>query len=564
MSEAGSHYSPQQIRAAVYQNRPQVLNGFRRTLTELLSIARTYAPLQKYDVTLDAFSAVSQLLVGYLRLRDGDLVMPTSLDALLGSTDFLFDSVLTEALEALTSLHRGAIGREDVQLSQQIINAGEYLSLESIVTRTLSAPPGENPTTAFIRGYLFGWVRDGAVRGLDDITMAGARAQSNIGKALLRKQIYLTAQSTIDDIEKLAYMGIAQRKPHVTGAPVRGIAEMLWVAVSEPTAGSHTIQAALLALRRICEAELQFKTDRLDQSLRFALGPFLDPAEPTALSSIVGVAVEKLSAAMEEANWVKADQYRSAIRELNDDLWQHLVAIGSAAANTESFALFYINANIAEIAKQELWLYELLKKRPMTSESEDRESAQRAWRTANFAEELLRHLKWIVGGTYWRIFDALNPPLRTNLIWEFFQTLSFIGILALDAGAPTLAESAIDELKTMAIGCLEKPPGSFRSAAEVAVFMARIGIVARQIGNEQILNASLVSLREVNSRIFAKQEEMQPDAETYDAAVLNELRNLKEQLDRDNLFLDEEDVAFFTRVTAEDIDAFTALLSGEG
>jgi hypothetical protein len=76
MSQAEPQFTPEQLRAAIYQNKPEILNGLRSTLSELLSIARIYAGLQKYDVTLAAFAAISKLLANYLLVRDGDLVMP--------------------------------------------------------------------------------------------------------------------------------------------------------------------------------------------------------------------------------------------------------------------------------------------------------------------------------------------------------------------------------------------------------------------------------------------------------------------------------------------------------
>ena len=63
MSEGGK-YTPEQLRAALYENRPEVFNGLRDAFAQLLSIARAYAPLQKYDVTLRALHGTGQLLSG--------------------------------------------------------------------------------------------------------------------------------------------------------------------------------------------------------------------------------------------------------------------------------------------------------------------------------------------------------------------------------------------------------------------------------------------------------------------------------------------------------------------
>jgi hypothetical protein len=486
-------------------------------------------------------------------------MMPSSIQALMGSTEFEFDTVLTEALEGVSALHRAAIRGGDVQLSQQIIDALEYLALQSVDTKSLFSRPDENPTTAFIRAYMFGPIQDGAIRGLDDVTMGGARAQATIAKALLRKRQYLTVRTTIDDIEKLSYFGIAQRKAHVTGTPVRGIAEVLQLAVAEPIPERHTIHAALEALQRICVAELRFKSPAFDQSLRFALGAFLDVTQPTALSNLEALAIRGLSAATQEGNVAKADGYREAITELNDALWGRLVAIGTTAAKTASSALFDVNTNISEISKHCFWLLGFLER--TKPEAVDQASAHEAWLHERFGADVLHELEWIVGATYWRIFDALEPPININAIWDFFPTLSHIGIQALDAKLPSVAESAISELKSMSLKAAEKPVQTLRSAARIATFIARIGIVAQKIGEQKILDVSVAALKEFQLRYFAKQKEIQPEAKEYDATLVNELDEFKNELRRDHWFIDEEDASFFGRVTPEDIDTFVARLA---
>lgn len=557
---AGSQpvYTAEQVRASVYRNRPHIFDGLRSTLSELQSIARTFATLQKYEVTLYALNAIARLLAGYLRVRDGDLSMPSSIHAMFGPTEFEFDALLTEALEEISSLHRAAIRGSDVQLSLQIINALEHLALESIDRKSLFGRPDENPTTAFIRGYMFAPVQDGALRGLDDVNASGARSQTNIAKALLKKHQYLTARTTIDDIEKLALIGVMQRKAYVTGTPVRGIAEILQLAVSEPIPHRNTIHAALDALERVCLAELQFKSAPLSQDLRFAIGPFLDVTQPTALSNLEAQAIQGLSAAIQEGNVPKAGEYREAIGELNDGLWNRLVEIGTAAAKTQSFALFEINTNIAEIVKHCLWLLAFLEK--TKPEEVDEASAHEAWLQKTFADKVLHELEWIVEATYWRIFDALEPPINTNSIWDFFPTLAHIGIQALDAKLPSLAEAAISELKSISLKAIKRPIQSLHNAARIATFIARIGIVALKVGEGQILVLSIHALKEFQAQYFAKQQEIEPRAKEYDATLLNELEDLKSDLGKDRWLIDEEDASFFKRVRSEDIDTFVARL----
>jgi hypothetical protein len=169
-------------------------------------------------------------------------------------------------------------------------------------------------------------------------------------------------------------------------------------------------------------------------------------------------------------------------------------------------------------------------------------------------------LNWTVGATYWRIFDALEPPTSINVVWEFFPTLSHIGVQALDAKAPSLAESAINELKSMALKAIEKPVQTIRTAARIAVFIARIGIIAQIVEEQQIVNVSVAALKDFESHYLAKQREMQPDAESYDATILNELADLKADLGKQRWLIDEEDASFFGRVRPQDVDTFAESL----
>jgi hypothetical protein len=191
----------------------------------------------------------------------------------------------------------------------------------------------------------------------------------------------------------------------------------------------------------------------------------------------------------------------------------------------------------------------------------DPSSAHQAWLQQQFADDILKDLKWIVGATYWRIFDALEPPININVVWEFFPTLSHIGVQALDANVPSLAESAISELRSISLKLIEKPVQVLKTAARVAVFIARIGIVAQKLGEKTILDLSIVALKEFQRRYYDKQKEMEPAAESYEVVLLGEIDDLKSDLRKDRWFLDEEDASFFGRVSPEDIDTFVARVS---
>src|SRR6202011_4587251 len=100
---------------------------------------------------------------------------------------------------------------------------------------------------------------------------------------------------------------------HVTGPPVRGIAEIVQLALTHPIAHRNTIHAGLDALQRICVAELQFKSSPFEQNLRFAIGAVLDVTQPTALSNLGASAIRELVAAVELSDIAKAEEFREAI-----------------------------------------------------------------------------------------------------------------------------------------------------------------------------------------------------------------------------------------------------------
>jgi hypothetical protein len=557
MSDRSFSPTTRKVRAAAYERTPGILDGVRHALAELLSITRTYAPLQKYDVTLHALNAIARLVVGYISLRSDDLVMPTSNDGLFGQAPFRFDPVLTEAMEGLASLNKDAVGRGDVQLSRQVIGAIEHIGLESVGVVPLGSPPGENGATSFIQAFLFSSANEGAMHMLDDVTAAGANSLTAIGVRLLSRDTFLTVKSTMESVEKLGHLAIAQRKAHVTGESTRGLAEMLQRAVAAPVVGHYVIDALLDSLQRLTESEVRFPSDPRDYlSLRFSIGPFWDLTLPTALSNVTAVAIQNLASAVGKGEPERLGLLQDVLQELFHGLWERLAAFGSAAAATESFALFYVNLNIREISRQGIWLCTFLAANQGEPRGEN--VTHEEWLNDRFQSELLGELKWIIGATYWRIFEAFSLPIKTHLIWDFFPTLSDIGFRALDAGLPDLASSAIAELLSISTWAIATPfDGRLRSAARVASYIARIGIIADKLDNEKIAAEAVQALTDFDRKYVAKQIEIEPDAKSYDAALRNEIDDLVEDLRRRHWMMDEEEAAFFSRINPEDIRSFS-------
>jgi hypothetical protein len=115
-------------------------------------------------------------------------------------------------------------------------------------------------------------------------------------------------------------------------------------------------------------------------------------------------------------------------------------------------------------------------------------------------------------------------------------------------------------LKSISLKAIERPIQSLHNAARIATFIARIGIVALRLGEGQILVLSIHALKEFQGKYLAKQQEIEPAAKEYDATLLNELDDLKNELGKERWLIDEEDASFFRRVRPEDVDTFLTRL----
>lgn len=520
-------------------------------------MARTYSTSQKYDLTADCLNSVALLLEQYLELRDGNLKMSNSVSAMLGLGALDFDVVLTEQMEEILALHRTAISKGDAQLSQQIISALANIGEYSVDKHAANVPPGENPITAFIAGYIIGPVETAAIRGLDDVSMSGSKALTSIGEKLVVRQLYLTAQTTVSNLRKLAQVGIAQRKSHVTGEAVKGIAEILTTAVANAVVGSYTIKHCFDALSELAITEVGFPQAPSDHlSLKYAIGPFLDIAESTAIANLCKMAINLMVSAEKEKDFSKASKYRTVIEELTGDLWRYMADVGAAAAKTESFALYYVNANIREIARDLLQVVWHLDRERI--EAADETTAQEAWERERFSKELLTELDQLTGATHWRIFDAFPSAIKTHLVWDFFSTLADIGIRALEINLDAIADTAIQQLSSLAKKSIDKSiEANIFAPADIAVYIARIGIVALKKKRETTTQKAVTALTEFEKRYLGKMLEAR---EEFPDRILEGLGEIKRRLRRNAMIFDAEDAYFYRHIDADDVDNFGLLI----
>lgn len=541
---------PDMIGAAVYARFPNLLNPVSEVFTRLFSIARTYTAEQKYDITGRTFTSISQLLIEYLRLRADNLQMPTVSQAqFFGPTELSFDAVLTAQLEQLSELYKFSISRRDQEICRQIIACHRIIALASIDINPFFIHPGENPTTSFILGYLDSLTTQAGTHGLDDACLAGIRALSDIGSSLVRSNYYLNFTSAMDAIGKAATLGTLRSNQVLTGEAVSAISGMVLSCLTNPFMVRTTFSRSRALLEEISKTQLRAlgRVGALDQSVQNTLGPFLAVTSRTGLATWFEATGNRILEALSQQELESAEAAMDVFETLSDQLWLHLSNIGEAAASTESFALFFVDSNVREIGKMQIFMYRYVSKHLSVSQPEDEKTARNEWQFERFETELLRDLDWLIGAIYWRIYKALPTPVRSNLVWSFFETLQELGISALEADLSDQTETAIDHLASLVKAMLDKPLQAPYGAGRAAARIARIGMVALQAEDEKIVVKSLTRLAELHAQFLQKF----PEDEELQTSLLRGVDEIAGELDEGAPSLDEVEIHFARSVTPD-------------
>ena len=536
------------LRAAVYLRFPNILDDLRETMFQLQSLLRNYATSRNYDITFRALGAIADLTVRYLKLRSGNLVMPNSATAMLGDQAPPSDSFLSEQLETVAALHKSAVKDGDIELSRQIILSLQHIALNGLQIETYIGVPGENSVTGLVTGYLRLSVEEGTMRGLDDITLNGCRALGTIGKAATLRKLYTMNHQIVDALSHFATLGTLQRKTYLTAAAVKAIAELAWVDVHVAMVGSYSIKRAFDAEKRIAIDEVSIPRPGLSgsQEIDTALSPFLGVASETSL-----VRLELLAA----QHHAEADQAKDARRvadaihiidEINDQLWLFFSEIGEAAAQTESFALFFINENISSIANAQLNLLMELRERDLFGVDK--------WRKENFIERLLRSFAWVVSAVHWRIYKALPTPAKTTTSGDFFAPLSQIGIRCVESKLIDPVQGIIENMRSMATMSIEKKPDGGFGPPRLAEYIGRIGIIAQKREQEEIVFTALNALKKFNASYVDRFREHAAGRLVY------EIRELDREWRDRQFVMDPNDAYFFARLEPGDVERFANTL----
>lgn len=541
------------LRAAVYFNFPHILDELRATLFQLKSVARTYATSRNYEVTFQALRAMADLTARYLHARNGNLIMPSSLSFFMGDNAPKHDTFREEQLQGLSDIAKIGFKTDDVELLAEIVQTFLFLGRHGLEINTLFETRGENNVANFVLFYLKTTAEEASVKKLDDIVLNCCRSLGAIGKGATVKKLYATHHIVVGYLETVASQATVQRKTYILREAIKAIIEMMWTAAGVGLA-THTITQDLDTLKRLTIQEVNIAPSTglsASMDIRASLGPFLDLATDTALGRLEGELIQRLISAIQRRDEKSADEALDALRELNDQLWHLFAEIGTAAAKRDSFALHFIDSNISEIANQQLNLIQFLQENDIPGKDQ--------WRKADFLEQLIHDFSWLVGAVYWRIYEAFVPPIKSQFVRQFCGSLSQIGIRCTELGLAEGADRAIGNLKSIAIKAINVQLDDGYTPPRLAEHIARIGIIARKHGREQILQAAVKALREFQKAYLTK---VAPIKELH-GRLIYEIRELDRERQETNWFIDRDSAYFFSRVGSEDIEQFVALLEAE-
>jgi hypothetical protein len=162
---------------------------------------------------------------------------------------------------------------------------------------------------------------------------------------------------------------------------------------------------------------------------------------------------------------------------------------------------------------------------------------------------LLHEIDWLISAVFWRIYKALPNPVRSNLVWNFFETLQELGIVTMEAELDKQSIRAVEHLASLVELMLEKPAEGARSPGRAAAHIARIGMVALTRRDDFVVASTLAVLRNLTNK-FQEKSRSNPE---FSTSLLTGVDEIIEELDRGAFVLDDVASHFARSVTVESI-----------
>jgi hypothetical protein len=450
--------------AALYAGGPFLTKKLSKSLNDLHSLMRHFGSEQQHTLLSESAGAVVHVLERYIELRGSSLTMANTTSFMMG-LELAWDSLVVASIETFAALMRSAIESGDTPGAQALIKALGNLACRSVQCCPRGAPPGEQPTTSFIVGYLTVAAKQAIGKRNDDVIMTVNEQHLWTAAALATRGYSSTARGEIEDLSQVGTLAVLGKQQIAATDTTATLLKLLSFFVDHPdVAYSDLIQHTRDVVMQICRTEATLLAKGLSLGASLSASP--DTPLRITLSGVSTVSIESIHRKLVQsiANNYSDEKHeawsRSAhmLEEIDDGLWRLLEEIGLESVSGTESILFYLNQAAYLIGEQLLWLWHRTVETKLPAidlhaiaDGQERvEAASRIHQRERFKDKLEESLSWHVNGFYGRC-RKLQPQKANDLnLHDCFASATAIATQALGLG---LSELAIDIAETVGTSC---------------------------------------------------------------------------------------------------------------
>jgi hypothetical protein len=445
----------------------------------------------------------------YIELRGSSLTMGNSFHAMMGLRSE-WDALIVTCAETFASLIKIGVEVGDTQRVQTLAKQLGKLAYQSAALKPHDAPPGENPTTAFISYYLISSAKQSVAKKNEDVLLTINQPLLQITAALALNECETSARWLVDEWSEIATLEILTRQQIAATDTTASLMNLLSASFDPRLAYSELVKHIRDRAMMLCELEAKLGSKGISLGASMSASPdtpirlVLSGVSPSSFAVIHSKLVNLLASNYSEEKHEVWSRYAHILEDLDDAMWQHLEKIGLASAAGTDSILFYLNQTAYAIAEQLLWLWKSLadKRLPpididaIASGDERVEAALRMEERARFKKQLERLLDWHVIAFYSRCM-ALQPATAADPNLRYcFASAAGIAIQALGIGMPELA---LETAKMVGNSCAalikEQGPAKLIENCRITSVLTDLGLVAFHEKSNGVVAAAGASLK---------------------------------------------------------------------
>jgi hypothetical protein len=529
--------------AALYNRRPILTKNLSGSLDHLHSLVRHFSAEQQYSLLEESAGAVVHILREYIELRASSLTMGNSLHAMMGLRP-QWDGLIVASAESFASLMKIAIESGDTQCAQTLAKQLGKLAYQSVGWKPHEAPPGENPTAAFLSSYLVGTAKQGVAKKNEDVILTINQQFFQITGALALNGFWSSSMLLVDNWSETATLEILGQQQIAATDTTASLMNLLCVTFDPRLAYSGLTKRIRDRVMMLCELEAKLGSKGISLGASLSASPdtplrvVLSGVSPSSFAIIHSKLINLLASNYSEEKHKTWSGYAHILKDLDEQMWTRLERIGLASAAGTGSILFYLNQAAYAIAEQLLWLWKALVDKNLPpidiyafqTGDERVAAAQRMERRARFKKDLEELLEWHVIAFYSRS-RKLQPTTTADLnLRDCFACAAGIAIQAIGVGMPKLAlETAEMVGNSCAALITEGGPAKLVDNCRIASILTDLGLVAVHERSDEVVAAVGASFKKC-FRVAESAAATQPEAFQHSSAPFPVLTERLQQI----------------------------------